>query len=195
MNLSERMRILRKQKNFSQEKIAELLGISRQSVSKWETGLSQPDTKHLIQLAEIFGISLDELTGVASEFQHQLPRNPQSKISKLAITVYLIVFGSIVGFFCPPISNVPLLPSEFWIGISVVSGFLLIFKNRKLARPLKLQKVLHMDIGIIFLVCAIGIALPYKMGLIKAILMTIPSAIYMGWVLKTFFAYEENQSV
>ncbi len=196
MSFAEKLRQLRKQKNLSQEKIADLLGVSRQSVSKWENGLSQPDTNNLIRLAEILEVSLDELTGITSESQplEQFDRNTQSKISKLVIAAYLIAFGSIIGFFCPPISNIPPVPKEFWIGISVVSGCLLILKNRKLARPSQLQKVLHMDIGIILLAFSMGIVIPHKLGLVKALAMTILLAVYMGWVLRTYFVNQEKKN-
>lgn len=61
MNFSERLRKLRKGKGFSQEELADRLGISRQAVSKWESGQSNPDTNNLIMLSEVYGISLDFL--------------------------------------------------------------------------------------------------------------------------------------
>lgn len=63
--LNEKLQELRKESNLSQEKVAELVGVSRQSVSKWEIGLSKPDTENLIHLVEIYNVSLDELIGVA----------------------------------------------------------------------------------------------------------------------------------
>lgn len=52
---------LRKQNGFSQEELAEKLGVSRQAVSKWERGEASPDTENLIALAKIYNISLDRL--------------------------------------------------------------------------------------------------------------------------------------
>jgi len=52
---------------LSQEKLAELLGVSRQAVSKWETGLSNPDTKNLMELARVFNVTMDELVEEVSE--------------------------------------------------------------------------------------------------------------------------------
>lgn len=62
MSLGEKMKELRTLNKISQEYIAEQLGISRQSVSKWETGLSFPSTENLIALAKIFQVSVEELT-------------------------------------------------------------------------------------------------------------------------------------
>ncbi|HHX09974.1 MAG TPA: helix-turn-helix transcriptional regulator [Firmicutes bacterium] len=62
--LGDRIQELRRAQGFSQEDLAERLNVSRQAVSKWETGLSSPDTDNLILLASLFEISVDELVGI-----------------------------------------------------------------------------------------------------------------------------------
>lgn len=59
MELYERLIDLRKEANLTQEKLAEILNISRQAVSKWETGASSPDINNIIQLGVIYGVSTD----------------------------------------------------------------------------------------------------------------------------------------
>lgn len=59
MELKERIQNLRKEKGLSQEELAGRLGISRQSVSKWESGMSQPDLNNVVRLSEIFEVSTD----------------------------------------------------------------------------------------------------------------------------------------
>jgi len=61
MTLGERIQYYRKCSGFSQESLAERLGVSRQAVSKWETDESTPDALRIIRLAEAFGISTDTL--------------------------------------------------------------------------------------------------------------------------------------
>ncbi len=61
MSLSERIKEQRKSAGLSQEKVAELVGVSRQAVTKWETGQSAPSTENLFKLAEIFGTNVDML--------------------------------------------------------------------------------------------------------------------------------------
>lgn len=61
MILSEKITTLRKQKGWSQEELAEKLGISRQSVSKWESTASLPDLDKIIKMSDIFGVSTDYL--------------------------------------------------------------------------------------------------------------------------------------
>ena len=59
--IANRLLRLRKEHGFSQEDLAEKIGISRQSVSKWERAEASPDTDNLIALARLYGVSLDEL--------------------------------------------------------------------------------------------------------------------------------------
>ena len=61
MEFSERLMILRKQAGLSQEQLADRLGVTRQSVSKWESGTALPELVKLISLSEMFGVSLDYL--------------------------------------------------------------------------------------------------------------------------------------
>lgn len=61
MSLGERIKEQRKNCGLSQEKLAELVGVSRQAVTKWETDQSAPSTEKLFKLAEIFGTSVDLL--------------------------------------------------------------------------------------------------------------------------------------
>lgn len=61
LKTAEKLARLRKEHGYSQEELAEKLGVSRQAVSKWERGESSPDTDNLIALAVLYGISLDEM--------------------------------------------------------------------------------------------------------------------------------------
>jgi len=61
MNLGENIYKLRAKKNMSQEELADALEVSRQSVSKWENNNAVPDLDKLVKMADLFGISLDEL--------------------------------------------------------------------------------------------------------------------------------------
>ena len=61
IEIADRLMKLRKQYGYSQEELADKLGLSRQAVSKWERAEASPDTDNLICLAKLYGISLDEL--------------------------------------------------------------------------------------------------------------------------------------
>ena len=60
---NENLKIIRKQKGLSQEELAIRLHVVRQTISKWEKGLSVPDADMLIKLADIFELSVSELLG------------------------------------------------------------------------------------------------------------------------------------
>ena len=61
LQIAQRLQTLRQANGYSQEALAEKLGLSRQAISKWERAESSPDTDHLIELAKLYGVTLDEL--------------------------------------------------------------------------------------------------------------------------------------
>ena len=63
LSLAENIRMFRKQKKMTQEKLAEALGVTVGAVYKWESGLSQPELGMLVELADFFDISVDVLIG------------------------------------------------------------------------------------------------------------------------------------
>jgi DNA-binding XRE family transcriptional regulator len=61
MTTGEKIAALRKEQGMSQEALGEKLGLSRQAVSKWENGTSDPSTSNLCALAKLYGIPVEEL--------------------------------------------------------------------------------------------------------------------------------------
>ena len=61
MIFSEKLQILRKNKGYTQEALADKLGVSRQAVAKWESGQIYPDISNLIQISELMNVSVDYL--------------------------------------------------------------------------------------------------------------------------------------
>ncbi len=61
MNLSENLKKIRKDNNLSQEDLAEKLGVSRQSVSKWEQGLAYPEMDKVLEICKLFNLNIDDL--------------------------------------------------------------------------------------------------------------------------------------
>ena len=74
MILADKIIALRKKQGWSQEQLADRLGVSRQSVSKWESAQSVPDMNRILQLSEIFGVTTDYLLKDSME-------NPQASPS------------------------------------------------------------------------------------------------------------------
>ena len=69
MKLAEKLQLMRKREGLSQEDLAEKLGISRQAVSKWESGQSVPDLNKLIILSELYNVTIDYLVKETYEFE------------------------------------------------------------------------------------------------------------------------------
>ena len=61
MTLCEKISKQRKELNYTQEQLAEILGVSRQSISKWESDIAYPETEKLIELGKLFDCSMDYL--------------------------------------------------------------------------------------------------------------------------------------
>lgn len=76
MKLNEKILHYRKAAKLSQEELAELVGVSRQAVSKWELGESTPDVDKLLSLARAFGVTTDELLSEAEPAAADEPPQP-----------------------------------------------------------------------------------------------------------------------
>lgn len=105
MNLSENLHFLRKRDKITQEELADRLGVSRQAVSKWETGEAFPETDKLIMLCDMFNVSLDELVrgnAVREEKKEEEPLQDSGGFIKhmdkfsrrISAGVFLILFGA-----------------------------------------------------------------------------------------------------
>lgn len=92
MTFGTKLQNLRKSNNMSQEALAEILNVSRQAVSKWETDQSLPDTANIIAISEIFSQSIDYLL---------LDKEPDlsiKKSSKDKTNFILAIISSSIGF-------------------------------------------------------------------------------------------------
>lgn len=71
MTLGDKLSKLRRENNYTQEQLADLLGVSRQAVSKWESNAAYPETDKLIRLSKLFDCSLDYLLKDTAEADHK----------------------------------------------------------------------------------------------------------------------------
>ena len=110
MNIGERIMALRKEKNISQTELAKRLNVSRQAVSKWEQGVSSPDTERLIRLAEILGTEVEYLaTGTHPE--------PGSVVLNIVETVERVEEKIVVKEVIRHVKRKPVKknPIDYWI--------------------------------------------------------------------------------
>ena len=106
MKFSEKLMNLRKSKGWSQDEFAQQIGVTRQTVSKWELDQTVPDMNKLIEISKVFGISLDELVNdiekqnVENTSNEPIIESPIKKNNKddiLKIIIIVIVVGCIAG--------------------------------------------------------------------------------------------------
>ena len=126
MKLCEQIYKFRCEKKLSQSELAEALDVSRQSVSKWETGAAVPELSKLMLMSELFGVSLDELVkGSESEYRDAeeckvMPKTTQiiyqRREGRITAGYFLVFFGGFAlllltalgGFLAGLVFSVPL---------------------------------------------------------------------------------------
>lgn len=131
MTLGANIARLRTQKNWSQGDLADALDISRQSVSKWETDTSIPELDKLLKLAELFGVTLDELVcgenaakagsapaaqAASASFTPQ-QAEPQRKERRTVAGTVLLCTGAVISILCL------LLTGDLLAGLLLASPF------------------------------------------------------------------------
>ena len=101
MTIGNKIYELRSGARLSQEELAEKLGVSRQSVSKWETDAAQPEFDKLIKICDLFGISLDEFAGRAKITPKAPPvhPNPANRVIGYILMAAAIAAGILVAIF------------------------------------------------------------------------------------------------
>lgn len=106
MDLGERLYQLRKARNLSQGEVADALGVSRQSVFKWENNTSVPELDKLVKLGELFGLTLDELVkgeaapAPAGRLEQSRPASGPAGGRRIAAIVLLVCGGVGSLLFC-----------------------------------------------------------------------------------------------
>ena len=153
MTLGEKIYALRKQHGLSQEQAAEALGVSRQAVSKWESGQSVPEAEKLVAISRLFAVTTDYLlleedAPLPAPAREESPASPPERdhraLAGLAVSLLgaagLVLFG-VVSIFLPETaggldasSAVTLRGSGLWALASAAMlglGAVLLLRRRK----------------------------------------------------------------
>ncbi len=80
MSIGEKISLIRKNENLSQEAFGEILGVSRQAISKWESDMSVPDIENLIIISKRFGVSVGWILGIEDEEKEKLSKEDISAV-------------------------------------------------------------------------------------------------------------------
>ena len=139
MEFNEKLQELRKQKNLTQEELAEALYVSRTAISKWESGRGYPNIDSLKAISKFFAVSLDELLSgdelltIAAEDNKQKERHLRDLVFGLldcsvAMFLFLPFFGQRVDGVIQEVSLLSLTAIEAYVKISylvIVFGIVL----------------------------------------------------------------------
>ncbi|MDE5779520.1 MAG: helix-turn-helix domain-containing protein [Lachnospiraceae bacterium] len=149
MDFSEKLLTLRKGKNMTQEQLAEQLDVSRQSISKWESGQAMPELDKIIALSNVFDVTTDYLlkpseidelsvkTEMLAKQQQQLLVREKNRTRKMhfilySMGVYLIFLAVyIIGHYYFEIWNPSVIFAEFLIATAIVIFLCIRYMNRK----------------------------------------------------------------
>lgn len=98
MSFNEKLLTLRKNAGMSQDALAEKLGVTRQAVSKWELGTAMPETKSIVQIAQVFSVTTDYLLGYTSVQYPDIKQKMKSNKEKITFAGYVLV--TMTFLFC-----------------------------------------------------------------------------------------------
>ena len=123
MAIGKRIKDARQKNNITQESLAEQLGISRQTVSSWETGKSYPDIVSVIKMSDIFNISLDKMLKedkkLVNNMQEKMDTVKSNKSIVFTILFAIIFFGGI--YLIQIFIDIPKVNNLFFnIGVMIV---------------------------------------------------------------------------
>ena len=106
--LSERIYTFRRKSGLSQEQLAEKIGVSRQTISKWESGASTPELEKMLALSECFQISLDELVkdGAVNQSANEAPQKIEGIHVPKGIELKVGIGLCLVGAICLLLSGI-----------------------------------------------------------------------------------------
>lgn len=168
MTLGQRLYELRKNKNLSQEKVAENLNVTRQTVSKWETDQSTPDFDKIMPICELYGITPQELlTGEKAEEEKQedkysfypMPeaQNTQEEdnsavnayrkrhaiIVAVSVFLYIMSAAALIGF--STIEKSPIKGLLFCLAIVAIATMLIVFSSLSKPKEVKRSEALNKE--------------------------------------------------
>lgn len=165
MGLGERLFELRKEKNLTQDEVAEKLNVTRQTVSKWETNQSTPDFDKIIPISELFEISVEELiTGKTQEIKEgkittkQEVKEKSAKVVSGSIFIYFLAIVFVM--IAIPVQRMnPILASSIflllvgWATVRIVRNYMAIPKFEKTKEEKKEEIIIKQINGIIGSIC------------------------------------------
>lgn len=156
MTFGEKLLELRKKNTFSQEELAEKIGVSRQAVSRWESGETMPDSPNLLQISNLFGVSADYLlrNEIEETFSMQKTEKTENKRKNPLFVSY--VFGLLAMSALLYIIAISDMDIVYWVSgtiflFAAIISATIYFKNPKI----ETKSPLYLAASIIFFASAV----------------------------------------
>ncbi len=199
MSLSENIRLKREELKLSQEYVSEKLGVSRQAVSKWETGQSEPTASNLVELANVFEIGLSELVEPNKHPSEKTPEkkkpNPiiRANLTRIAITMQaaflFAVTQAIYQFRHADYQNKGLYRGEFFFVLVLLLLASIWMSTNHLYETDVVQRRKNVKIELIYCCVQTGIALltiRFEMGLVGMVIIIAVASFYLLYINPKF---------
>ena len=131
MELGNQIKKYRTELEISQEKLAERIYVSRQSISNWENDKNYPDINSLIRLSEVFHVSLDILIkGDCEKMKKEISGKDRKDFNKISI-IYTVMFGLLILTPMPLLHFLDKVGMMIWAILAVVSLYVAFSGKRK----------------------------------------------------------------
>lgn len=171
MTLGERIQTYRKQSGLSQEKLAEMVTVSRQAVTKWETSQSTPSMENLIKLAEIFKVPLEQLaSGSMVETKANQPEETHKQDNTILMANLTILATMFTGGASNGLYQWRYLDNEMpvltWIVMAFVGGVFVTIRDRMYYKTFRRQLIGYDLLFFLPVIFIPQIPMPYGIALI-----------------------------
>lgn len=206
MSIGQKLSDLRKKKHLSQEEVADILGVSRQTISKWETDQSTPDFDKILPICELYDLSADELLDNSKSNNHEKVHEEMEasldkdmrviRKKKKAIGIslgILFYFLSVIWIMIviPVLMMNPIVASAIFLLICGLATFVIVFaclfygkdkkekEDEELSENKRLAKQVNEIIAMIFLI-------------IYLVISFITFAWHITWIIWIVYALVEQ---
>ena len=206
MTLGENIRKRREELKLSQEYVAEQLGVSRQAVSKWETGQSEPTASNLIQLADVFETNLSELVAPHKNdkepltFETEQVRKKPNLILRVNFIKIAIIAQAAFMFNCTSaiyqLQHPDYPNKDLYRGALIFSLILLALSSIWMATNLRYEpdkkqrhKNANIELGYCCIQLLVGLlTIHFGMGLVGAVLIIAVASVYILYINPKFMS-------
>jgi len=178
MELGRRIYAYRTKRNLSQGDLADALGVSRQSVSKWENGNATPDLDKLVKLAKLFGVTLDELVGESEPTPPGLTAPPARGVTLREIFGILMLSFSVLVLVTALLVGKPWVETGIYVFLLLGTiGSVCCWPDRWILQGI----VFFVDAAFLFIIAIFGDPL-------SSLIFSIPF-----WIIVLVWLYREEQ--